>query len=43
MTNEERIAKITHYEWMLATMTLNPRHEDWIHNQLYDLRQEVTA
>jgi hypothetical protein len=47
MTNEERTAKITHYEWMLATLTLNPLHEDWIHNELYDLRralrQGVTA
>ena len=43
MTNADRIAKIEHFEWMLETMTLNPRHEWWIHNQLNDLRQEVTA
>ena len=47
MTNEELTAKIAHYEWMLANLTLNPSHEDWIYNELYDLRrtlrQEVTA
>lgn len=43
MTNAERIAKIEHYQFMLATMTLNPRHEWWINNQLYLLRQEVSA
>ena len=24
----------SHYEWMLANLTLNPKHEAWIHNQL---------
>ena len=43
MTNAERMAKIEHYEFMLATMTLDPRHKWWIKNQLNDLRQEVSA
>jgi hypothetical protein len=37
MTRHETLAKISHYEWMLESMTLNIRHELWIKDQLEDL------
>jgi hypothetical protein len=37
MTRHEILAKISHYDWMLETMTLRPAHEFWIKDQLEDL------
>ena len=37
MTRHETLCKISHYEWMLESMTLNSRHEWWIRDQLEDL------
>jgi hypothetical protein len=41
MDRHETLAKISHYEWMLETMTLRPAHEFWILDQLEDLRESV--
>jgi hypothetical protein len=37
MNRHETLAKISHYEWMLESMTLKYTHELWIRDQLEDL------
>lgn len=37
MTRHETLCKISHYEWMLESMTLKTPHELWIKAQIEDL------
>lgn len=37
MTRHETLAKISHYQWMLESMTLKTAHELWIRDQIEDL------
>ena len=41
MTRHEILCKISHYEWMIESMTLNIRHELWIKDQLEDLKDSL--
>jgi hypothetical protein len=41
MTRHETLCKISHYEWMLESMTLRPAHEFWIRNELEDLHASL--
>ena len=41
MTRHEILCKISHYEWMIESMTLNIRHELWIKDQLEDLKESL--
>ena len=41
MTRHETLAKISHYEWMLASMKLKAAHELWIENELETLKQSL--
>jgi hypothetical protein len=41
MTRHEILCKISQYEWMIESMTLNIRHELWIKDQLEDLRASL--
>jgi hypothetical protein len=41
MTNEEKLNRIAHYEWMLETMTLNPSHEWWIQEKMAELKESL--
>lgn len=34
MTRHEILCKISHYEWMISSLTLDSRHESWIKGQL---------
>ena len=37
MNRHQTLCKISHYEWMLESMTLKPAHELWIRDQIEDL------
>lgn len=39
MTRHETLAKISHYEWMLESLTLKDLHRYWMVGQI----QELTA
>jgi hypothetical protein len=37
MNRHETLCKISHYEWMLKSLTLKTAHELWIRDQIEDL------
>ena len=43
MNRHETLAKISHYKWMLESMTLKPAHELWIRDQIEDLETTIPA
>ena len=43
MNRHETLAKISHYEWMLESMTLKPAHEMWVREQIEILLETIPA
>ena len=41
MTRRETLFKISHYEWMLESLTLKPAHEAWIRIQIDELTDSL--
>ncbi len=41
MTNEEKLNRIAHYEWMLETMTLALGHKWWIREKMAELKESL--
>jgi hypothetical protein len=43
MNRHETLCKISHYEWMLESMTLKPAHEMWVREQIEILLETIPA
>jgi hypothetical protein len=41
MTRQETVCKISHYEWMLKSMTLKAAHELWVRDQIRNLKESL--
>jgi hypothetical protein len=37
MTRHETLCKISHYEWMIQSLTIKPAHEFWLRGQIEEL------
>jgi len=41
VTRHETLAKISHYEWMLESLTLAELHRYWIVKQIHELKESL--
>lgn len=41
MNRHETLLKISHYEWMIESMSLRPAHENWIRQQVEELTDSL--
>ena len=43
MNRHETLAKISYYEWMIASLNINARHEMWLRNEIERLQATIPA